>query len=366
MVGFPLLMWYMWIGATYYDGKFPLPEDSQSWTEFGHHLVKLVKEGAFPHWRAWRIYWMYYIFEEACYVLLPGFECYGKPIARQGGRQLKYHCSAYASFYCTILVMAVLHGTGYFPIYTFIDEFGPLMSVAILSGFLASFFAYFSAFARGAQNQITGYPIYDFFMGVELNPRIFGILDFNMHTEKLGFMLIFWNMAGVPMSYCHCALYLANRDPATYAWDKSALAALYVSYLFVYYIWDTTNSQKTSFRMMEKGTFAKRRTFPQPPWQEVCNPRAINTARGEKILADGWYGYARKTHYTCDVFFALAWGLITGVDSPFAWFYSVFFIIMIAHRTVRDVTQCRQKYGAAWEEYERRVPYLFIPVGVSF
>lgn len=39
---------------------------------------------------------------------------------------------------------------------------------------------------------------------------------------------------------------------------------------------------------------------------------------------------------------------------------------MIAHRTVRDVAKCRQKYGAAWEEYERRVPYLFIPVGVSF
>jgi delta24(24(1))-sterol reductase len=324
-----------------------------------------------------------------------------------------------------MLTMAALHVTGAFPIYTLLDEFGPLMSVAIISGFLMSVYAYVSAFICGAQHRITGYTIYDFFMGAELNPRLFGILDFkmfyevripcfmlfgfscaaatrqyerygyvsgevwflvmahflytnacakrehlittswDMHYEKLGFMLTFWNLAGVPMSYCHCTLYLANRDPATYAWNKYALSALYVSYLFVYYVWDTTNSQKNSFRMMEKGTFAKRTTFPQLPWQEINNPRTIDTACGEKILADGWYAYARKIHYTCDVFFAFTWGLITGFDSPFPWFYSVFFVIMIAHRTKRDVAKCRQKYGEAWKEYERQVPYLFIPVSRS-
>lgn len=35
---------------------------------------------------------------------------------------------------------------------------------------------------------------------------------------------------------------------------------------------------------------------------------------------------------------------------------------MIAHRASRDITRCRTKYGEAWREYERRVPYLFIPV----
>lgn len=36
---------------------------------------------------------------------------------------------------------------------------------------------------------------------------------------------------------------------------------------------------------------------------------------------------------------------------------------MIAHRAHRDITRCRAKYGEAWLEYERQVPYLFIPVG---
>jgi hypothetical protein len=35
---------------------------------------------------------------------------------------------------------------------------------------------------------------------------------------------------------------------------------------------------------------------------------------------------------------------------------------MIIHRAYRDIQRCRQKYGESWEEYEKLVPYLFIPV----
>lgn len=60
------------------------------------------------------------------------------------------------------------------------------------------------------------------------------------------------------------------------------------------------------------------------------------------------HGLARKVHYSCDLFFAVSWGLITGFDSPFPWFYSVFFTVMIAHRAMRDITKCRQNHGDAW------------------
>lgn len=52
MTGFPLLMYYMWIGATYYDGKLPLPYEGQSWALFGKHLLHLAYTEAFPHFRA--------------------------------------------------------------------------------------------------------------------------------------------------------------------------------------------------------------------------------------------------------------------------------------------------------------------------
>ena len=201
-----------------------------------------------------------------------------------------------------------------------------------------------------------------------------------MYFEKWGFMLIFWNLAGVPLSYCHCTLYIANHDPSEYHWRPWSLALLVVMYLFVYWVWDTGNSQKNMFRAEERGVALNRKTFPQLPWKSVKNPKFIKTDTGDSILCDGWCkfhvqkiderladkdktdGLARKIHYPCDLFFAISWGLITGFNSPFPWFYPVFFTCMIIHRAIRDVTRCREKYGAAWIEYEKRVPYLFIPV----
>lgn len=183
MIGFPILMWYMWIGATFYDGKFPAPEAGQSFVEFAKHMGNLVYDEAFPTLHAWKIYWTFFIFEGVCYCLLPGVWGYGKPLPHENGKQLPYYCSAVASFYFTITVVAALHYTGIFKLYTILDEFGSLMSVAICSGYIVSIIAYVSALARGAQHRMTGNHVYDFFMGAELNPRMFGILDFKMFFE---------------------------------------------------------------------------------------------------------------------------------------------------------------------------------------
>ncbi|KAL9596873.1 MAG: hypothetical protein Q9219_005499 [cf. Caloplaca sp. 3 TL-2023] len=62
-----------------------------------------------------------------------------------------------------------------------------------------------------------------------------------------------------------------------------------------------------------------------------------------------------------DMYFALSWALVTGFQSPLPWFYPLFFAIMIGHRARRDIQKCEAKYGEAWQEYKRQVPYLFIP-----
>ena len=63
MIGFPLLMWYMWVGATYYDGQFPTPSDNQTWKDFTYHLAGLIYQGAYPTTKAWTIYWTFFILE---------------------------------------------------------------------------------------------------------------------------------------------------------------------------------------------------------------------------------------------------------------------------------------------------------------
>lgn len=421
MTGFPILMYYMWIGTTFYDGKLPKPAEGQSYQEFFEHMWFLVKTEAYPNNRAWRIYWFFGLMQMAFYMFMPGVYRKGKALPHLGGKQLDYYCSAMWSFYSSIVIMLTLHFTGIFKLYSLIDEFGHIMSVAIISGFMCATIAYVSARVRGATVRMTGSPIVDFFLGAELNPRLFGILDFkmflevripwfilfflslgtclkqyeqygapsmeavfllfahylyagacakgehliittwDMYYEKLGFMLIFWNMAGVPLSYCHCILYVANHNPSEYQWPIWFTVILTIAYLGMYYIWDTTNSQKNQFRQEERGVVEERTTFPYFKYGRIANPKTIPTQAGTKILADGWYGKARKIHYTCDLFFAISWGLITGFQSPFPWFYSVFFTGMIIHRALRDIEKCREKYGEAWREYERQVPYLFIP-----
>ena len=114
-----------------------------------------------------------------------------------------------------------------------------------------------------------------------------------MYFEKWGFMLIFWNLAGVPLTYCHCTIYLANHPPSEYKWPTPAILALYITYIFVYWVWDTANSQKNNFRMAERGTTIQRNTFPQLIWREVKNPVTIPTETGDSILCDGWCKFCR-------------------------------------------------------------------------
>jgi delta24(24(1))-sterol reductase len=113
-----------------------------------------------------------------------------------------------------------------------------------------------------------------------------------MYYEKWGFMLIFWNLAGVPMSYCHCTLYLASHDPAEYRKNPIILILWAGLYLFAYWVWDTCNSQKNVFRAEERGASVDRKSFPQLPWRAVKNPRVIEVKGGAedgvKILCDGW------------------------------------------------------------------------------
>ncbi|PRP79388.1 hypothetical protein PROFUN_12986 [Planoprotostelium fungivorum] len=178
--------------------------------------------------------------------------------------------------------------------------------------------------------------------------------------EKWGFMLIFWNLAGVPFTYCMSSLYL-SLVLGPISWSTSYTVLCYVVLLAAYYAWDTTNSQKCRFRMQQRGIYIERKTFPQLPWGTIKNPRYIKTEHGNLLLTDGWYRYARKFHYTADLVMALSWGIITGFSSFLPYFYPCFFVFVLTHRVVRDNERCAKKYGKDWEKYVQTVPYIFIP-----
>ena len=412
------LLYYMWIAWRYAGGAAPHPVGVADIGPWLGRMWAHVVEGASPSLWALGIYAAFLAQQSIFAVVMPGFDVKGLPIPSENGRRLDYRCNALACWYGTLVLAAALHCSGIFPLQRLYERFGELMTVAILASNAVAVAAFVAAHLRRRTHRMSGSFIYDFFMGAELNPRI-GALDLKMWAEirvswillflltagaaahqyathgvlsaplifmllahglytnacmkgdecipatwdffyeKWGWMLIVGNLAGVPFLYCFNSMYLASRPPIAHS-------AAYTIFCFslllaAYYVWDTSLAQRVHFRMQERGTYIKRKAFPQLPWNTLENPRFIQTAHGNRLLVDGWWRYARKVPNVADAVMALSWGLVCGFDAFLPYLYFCFFVVMITHRASRDVARCRKKYGADWKRYEEAVPWVFIP-----
>ncbi|ORX49430.1 ERG4/ERG24 ergosterol biosynthesis protein [Hesseltinella vesiculosa] len=426
MIGFPALMYYFWVCLEYHQGRliWPTAWDLGSLASFWwNDLWTPIVQGAAPTMPAFSIYMGYVLLSFVLAYVANGPIVAGLPIPSLKGARLKYLCNGLSSWYWTLALAAALHSTGVFDLASIVDHFGSIMTIAILWGFTMTTLVYVASCVQGTNHRMSGNFFYDYFMGASLNPRV-GHVDLKMWAEirvpwpvlfflslsclvkqyqvhgeisaslsfmvlahflyanacqkgeeciptswdifyeKDGFMLIFWNMAGVPFTYCYASLYLLKSELATGKAITHSLPYtifLYTLLLVGYYVFDTGNSQKNRFRMEQNGSFFTRNAFPQLPWGHIKNPSYIKTKHGNLLLTSGWWGIARKPHYTADLMMSISWGLITGFGSFLPYFYFCFFLVVLTHRVSRDMERCAKKYGDDWVEYCRRVPYIFIP-----
>jgi delta24(24(1))-sterol reductase len=385
---------------------------------FLSRMCAYIVHGALPTLPALLVYVGFLAVELFFARVLPGPRVQGLPIGEEGGRKREYVCNGAASWYATLALAGLLHVTGLVPITSYAKNLGSTLTIAVLTADIVAICAYIATVRSGKQVRMTGNVIYDLFMGAVLNPKIarlelkfftvarvsFFLLflltvsaavryyelyghvswpllfmvvahglyanacakgeeciptSWDIFHEKWGWMLIFWNLAGVPWVYSFNSYYLLSNPSVAHS--VGYLAFLFSALLGVYFVWDTAQSQKNRFRMQERGTYIKRMTFPQLPWGTLRDPQYLVTASGGTLLIDGWWRYARKIHYTADIVMALLWGLACGFHGALPYLYPAFFTAMILHRAKRDEKRCRDKYGTDWDRYKQLVPNKYIP-----
>ncbi|XP_032660282.1 delta(14)-sterol reductase TM7SF2 isoform X1 [Chelonoidis abingdonii] len=321
--------------------------------------------------------------------------------------RLQYRINAFHAMGVTALVVGAGLAAGLRLSYIY-DNFLQLAFSALLLAFGLSFLLYFkslfapeTALAPGGNS---GNPIYDFFMGHELNPRI-GSFDLKYFCELrpgllgwalvnmamlmketelrgspslamllvnafqllyvvdalwneeailttmdivhdgFGFMLVFGDLAWVPFAYSLQAYFLVNHPQKLSL--PMAVGILLLNGLG-YCIFRSANSQKNTFRR-------------NPNDPRVTGLKTIPTATGRRLLVSGWWGFVRHPNYLGDLIMALAWSLPCGLTHVLPYFYVFYFTVLLIHREARDEHQCLRKYGLAWQEYCRRVPYRIFP-----
>ncbi|CAE7609951.1 ATP8A1 [Symbiodinium natans] len=219
---------------------------------------------------------------------------------------LDYPCNGYLTFYASLLGAGLLHACGLFDLTTLVKEYPSFMSTAIILGDIYSVVIHV-CYAKGKELE----SIYAFFMGTALHPRVGKLVDVKMvaetrlswtllllitlgcyvetsrltgswlnptafmvlahflygqacakgehfipytwdiTTEKFGWMLCWWNLAGVPLLYCYQSLFLCKNS-----WAGLVLpplpglyyAVISVLLVLMYALWDEANYQKCYFK----------------------------------------------------------------------------------------------------------------------
>lgn len=358
-------------------------------------------------WQVFGIVLLWLLFQAVLALIPIGKVVEGMPL--KNGETLKYRINGFYALVLTTLVVgvAVYQEVDLSYIHAHFLQFytSALVIVSLLSIYLfvRSRWASKRNLAPGGNS---GYIIYDFFMGRELNPRIknfdikffcemrpglmgWVLINFAMllaemkhqnlenpspamllvngfqllwvvdgiwHEEKLltmmdivydgfGFMLAFGDLAFVPFTFTCQAYYLVSHpNDLSVFWIVTLITMNGVGY----YIFRKANSQKFAFRK-------------NPSDPAVSHLKTIPTATGKSLLVSGLWGFVRHPNYLGDIIMGLAWSLPCGFNHLIPYFYLIYLITLLVHRNARDERQCRKKYGSAWEEYCKAVPYRIFP-----
>ncbi|PSR82641.1 ergosterol biosynthesis ERG4/ERG24 family-domain-containing protein [Coniella lustricola] len=293
-----------------------------------------------------------------------------------------------------------------------------LIGAMNLAGLIASMFAFAKAHlfpSHPNDRKFSGSVIYDFYMGIELNPRLGANFDFKLFSNgRLGMMawtlidvsnlayqyqtqgytqlslvlITFlqtlyvvdfffnesWYLRTIDIAHDHYGFYLGWGClcflPAMYtiqaqylglyptSMQKHHLLFIFSIGLVAYALFRSANHQKDKFR----SSAGQCLIWGKPAEYIVAEYKTLDGKQYESLLlCSGWWGWSRHANYVGDLLFSYSTCALVGSTKVIVWTYSIWMTMLLVHRCIRDEKRLSAKYGPAWDEYCRRVPWRFIP-----
>ncbi|GAB6025394.1 hypothetical protein CHUAL_011139 [Chamberlinius hualienensis] len=93
---------------------------------------------------------------------------------------------------------------------------------------------------------------------------------------------------------------------------------------------------------------------------EVSTYSYILSPNGKRLLVDGWWSGCRHPNYLCTLCMTLACCLVTGFSGILPYSCFIYQVIYLVNRIKRNEDLCRFEYGEAWDIYCQKVPYKLI------
>ncbi len=395
----PLIVYYLYFCVGFNDGAL-IPAGKADWHGFARAIV--------PTWQALVVYLGWFAFQALLQLAVPGPVVEGLPLP--DGTRLRYRLNGLPSVVITFALLALSQWQGWISLSWLQADFGALLSsVTIFSFAFALFLYHHGKTSPGGPSRVTGDFAVDYFMGTALNPRVppvtgfdfkffcesrpgligwivldaamalaqyerYGFVSLSMilvvafqffyvlhyfwserfilstidiRTERFGWMLVYGDLALVPMTYCIQAFYLIDH---VHDLPLSVAVPIVLLNFAGFYLFRASNMQKDRFRRDPQNC----RIWGKPA-------EYIETAPGTPLLVCGFWGLARHVNYLGDWLMALAWSLPCLCGSIVPYFYPLWFGFLLVTRERRDDRWCARKYGADWDRYRKRVPWRIVP-----
>ncbi len=410
----PIVVYAFWFTAQYLDGSFSLLYKILHKHGISFIFSQVSPKVYFGTLTSWTMALSFILFEIALYLIVPGKKIAG-PKTRSGFIPT-YKENGFSCFLITVGAFSLCSfWLNLFPPTIIFSHLGELIGTMFWLGITLCVFLYIKGrlFPSPGENTISGNFFFDFFWGIELYPTIFGLnikhitncrigmmswalilisfaaqqnvyfgltnsmlvsaslqiiyvakffiwekgylRSMDIAHDRAGFYICWGVLVWLPFIYTSPALYLVHHPYQLSPFVAIAIFLLGSLAIAVNYFAD---KQRVTFREKngDVNVWGKKPSFTIASFTSQEGNESQNL-----LLASGYWGIARHFHYIPEILASFLWSSPALFTHFYPYFYVSYLTILLFDRARRDDLRCKVKYGEAWDEHCKKVPYKIIP-----